>query len=224
VLLHAGLERRTVWRPIAGPLAGKGFRAIAVDQRGHGESDRAAEHRFPALSADVGRIVECLGPDRSVLVGASIGGLAALGAAARSQARVAGLVLVDVVAALDPAGTRTFLAPLLASVAPADRGMVGDIVDDTLRSVPALRASARRLRIPTLLVRGGASPCVGPREVAGFLRDVPHGLVRVVPRAGHLVAHERPAGLLRVLLWFLAQPAVSARLSGRAAAARPPRR
>jgi pimeloyl-ACP methyl ester carboxylesterase len=39
LLLHAGGETRSVWRPISNELVEAGWRTIAPDLRGHGESD-----------------------------------------------------------------------------------------------------------------------------------------------------------------------------------------
>ncbi|MEO1324559.1 MAG: alpha/beta fold hydrolase [Pseudomonadota bacterium] len=39
LLLHAGGERRHVWRPVQERLARSGINSIAYDQRGHGDSE-----------------------------------------------------------------------------------------------------------------------------------------------------------------------------------------
>jgi non-heme chloroperoxidase len=54
-----------------------------------------------------------------------------------------------------------------------------------------LRAAARRVNIPTLLVRGGSSDVVSEQGVKQFLEDVPDAKYVDVSGAGHMVAGDR---------------------------------
>lgn len=71
-------------------------RAVAIDLRGHGESDPppAGSYAPVDLAADIASVVDSLGLDRFVLVGHSMGGAAAIAYAGANPDRVAGLVLV----------------------------------------------------------------------------------------------------------------------------------
>ncbi|HYM80431.1 MAG TPA: alpha/beta hydrolase [Candidatus Limnocylindria bacterium] len=71
-------------------------RAIALDLRGHGESEAppTGAYAVDSLAADIAAVVEGLGLDRFVLVGHSMGGSAAVAYAGAHPDRVAGLVLV----------------------------------------------------------------------------------------------------------------------------------
>lgn len=51
-----------------------------------------------------------------------------------------------------------------------------------------LAAAARRITVPTLLVRGAESDIVTPEAAARFLELVPHAETVDVARAGHMVA------------------------------------
>lgn len=75
----------------------RGRRAVAVDLRGHGESDPAddGDYRIPALARDVEAVAEQLGLRRFVLAGHSLGSAVAIEYASRHPERVAGLLLVD---------------------------------------------------------------------------------------------------------------------------------
>jgi pimeloyl-ACP methyl ester carboxylesterase len=53
---------------------------------------------------------------------------------------------------------------------------------------PLLLEAARRIRIPTLLISGGASDVVSPATIDEFLSLVPHARHVVVPHATHMVA------------------------------------
>ena len=90
-------------------LARAGIDAVALDQRGHGQSDWSApgNYAFSDFAADVSLVAEALaGPAgrRPVLVGASLGGIAGLLAMGQRADVCAGLVLVDVTPQLDPQG------------------------------------------------------------------------------------------------------------------------
>jgi pimeloyl-ACP methyl ester carboxylesterase len=70
-------------------------RAIAFDLRGHGRSDSSDHNYFAeSLAGDISAVVDSLYLDRFVLVGHSMGGIAAIAYADTHPGRVAGLVLV----------------------------------------------------------------------------------------------------------------------------------
>ena len=53
---------------------------------------------------------------------------------------------------------------------------------------PLLFEAAKRIRIPTLLISGGASDVVSPATIEEFLSLVPHAQHVIVPHATHMVA------------------------------------
>jgi pimeloyl-ACP methyl ester carboxylesterase len=98
LLLHGGGQTRQSWGGTSRVLADAGFLAVTVDQRGHGESDWAADgdYGISAYSRDVRAVASQLGRPVA-LVGASLGGLAALLAVAEPpHVDATALVLVDV--------------------------------------------------------------------------------------------------------------------------------
>jgi pimeloyl-ACP methyl ester carboxylesterase len=98
VLLHGGGQTRHAWGATARVLGSKGWRAVAVDLRGHGESgwDPHGDYRIDAHVDDLRAIGAALGRP-FVAVGASLGGITALVAAGESAAELfRGLVLVDI--------------------------------------------------------------------------------------------------------------------------------
>ncbi|GAA2506062.1 alpha/beta hydrolase [Streptomyces thermolineatus] len=101
LLLHGLLGRASTWAPAARFLAPH-HRTVALDQRGHGDSDRPAEPSAYSLEAHVGdaeAALEQLGPGPAVLVGHGMGALTAWRLAARRPDLVRALVVCDTRAA-----------------------------------------------------------------------------------------------------------------------------
>ncbi|MGB2919352.1 MAG: alpha/beta hydrolase [Mycobacterium sp.] len=99
LMLHGGGQNRFSWKKTGQILAERGLHVVAMDSRGHGDSDRSPEARYTvdALCADTLRVIEQMGRP-VVLIGASMGGLTGIQAAHQAgPARVQRLILVDVV-------------------------------------------------------------------------------------------------------------------------------
>jgi pimeloyl-ACP methyl ester carboxylesterase len=114
LLLHGGGQTRQSWGRVGANLAERGYRALALDLRGHGESAWAADSDYsPAsLIGDVESVRQYAGQPMA-LVGASLGGLISLLYADARPSEVLGLALVDVVPRNNPSGVeriRNFLA------------------------------------------------------------------------------------------------------------------
>jgi pimeloyl-ACP methyl ester carboxylesterase len=97
LLLHGGGQTRHAWGGTAQALVADGWRSVAVDLRGHGESawDPDGDYAFERFAEDVAALARaCAQPP--VLVGASLGGIASLLAVSELGAPARALVLVDV--------------------------------------------------------------------------------------------------------------------------------
>lgn len=111
LLLHGGGQTRHAWDGTGRALAHADWSAIAIDQRGHGDSDwdengHYGFRDYGADAADVAREIARTHGRKPVAVGASLGGLAALLALGASGAEpvFSGLILVDIVPQMDPTG------------------------------------------------------------------------------------------------------------------------
>ncbi len=101
IFAHGGGQTRHAWDGTARTVAARGWSAYSFDLRGHGESDRAPDgvYDFDGFARDVAAVAALVGRP-AVLVGASLGGAAALlwagehGGDGGGNAR--GLVLVDI--------------------------------------------------------------------------------------------------------------------------------
>lgn len=106
VLLHGGGQTRHAWGGTAAALAASGRHALAVDLRGHGDSDwdRDADYSLDAFARDLAALARQL-PAKPAVVGASLGGLATLIAQGEHpEPPASAIVLVDIAPRVDPVG------------------------------------------------------------------------------------------------------------------------
>jgi pimeloyl-ACP methyl ester carboxylesterase len=256
VFFHGGGQTRHAWRETAEVLSAAGFRVASFDLRGHGESDwsEAGDYSLSAFAADVKAVADHLG-DAPLLVGASLGGLSSLLAAAELGVGSA-LVLVDVAPRLEPQGVERIVgfmkahpegfatveeaADSIAAYLPhrtrptelsglsknlrqgADgrlrwhwdpRFLAGPSPNNATSNLDRLTSAARKITVPSLLVRGKRSDLLTPEGAAEFLTLVPHARFVDVAEAGHMVAGDRNDAFTRAILPFLHE------VTGRAPAA-----
>jgi len=115
LFFHGGGQTRHAWGGAAAKLGAQGWRAIAVDMRGHGESDRVDNYHATDFGLDVRALAEAQARP-PVIVGASLGGIAAMianaghGATPGTPAEVSrALVLVDIAPRINPEGVNRIL-------------------------------------------------------------------------------------------------------------------
>ncbi|WP_327217598.1 alpha/beta hydrolase [Streptomyces cyaneofuscatus] len=213
VVFEGGLAAgRSYWAPVQAALADVAP-TVVYDRSGLGRSPAApagVSRRLPALSDDLGDLLDHLGPAGPyVLVGHSWGGpLVRLAAAAR-PARVAGLVLVDpsdeaCELLFRPAMRRAERVGQLATVALARLGLLGRayrsltaaLPEDAAGDLRALRENPPGLAgLPVTVVSAGRVSPGMPKAVreratvshAYRARQSPHGRHVVLLEADHMV-------------------------------------
>ncbi len=107
LMLHGGGQNRFSWKNTGQVLADEGFHVVALDSRGHGDSDRApdADYDVETLTADVLEVLGAIGRPVN-LIGASMGGLTGILVADHAgPEQVTRLVLVDVVPRFEKNGS-----------------------------------------------------------------------------------------------------------------------
>lgn len=106
LLLHGFNQTAHSWDEFAGRIAADGFRAVALDQRGHGDSERARDGDYSreSMADDPVRLADALGIAHFAMVGMSMGSVHAVLAAVRHPARVRALVIVDWAPDVEAAG------------------------------------------------------------------------------------------------------------------------
>ena len=123
LLLHGGGQTRHAWKKTGDLIARMGRTAYAVDQRGHGDSEWVADgaYQYGDFSADARVLADTLAERsgvRPAVVGASLGGMAALlaeGGRPASGAMFSALVLVDITPRVDMDGVSKIQAFMRAN-------------------------------------------------------------------------------------------------------------
>lgn len=112
LLLHGGGQTRYAWGNTARTIASHGWYAIALDLRGHGESDWASDsdYSIDAFVADL-RGVAASFSQAPALVGASLGGITSLLAEGEAPTPMStAIVLVDVTPRIEEKGAERILS------------------------------------------------------------------------------------------------------------------
>ena len=108
VLQHGGGQTRHAWRGAGQTLGDAGYWAVALDARGHGDSDWAADGDYEraTMIGDLVAVLDQLGRDDPILVGASMGGNASLAAIGDGHVGGRALVLVDIAPRISSTGSK----------------------------------------------------------------------------------------------------------------------
>lgn len=134
ILAHGGGQTRHSWALAGGRLAQRGWKTVALDLRGHGESGWAADgdYRIERFAEDLIAIAATL-PDKPALIGASLGGMAGLMVeTVVAPGTFSSLTLVDIIPKSDPAGIEKIMGFMGANI---DHGF--DSLDAAADSIAA---------------------------------------------------------------------------------------
>lgn len=118
LLAHGGGQTRHAWAKTAAALADRGWEAVALDLRGHGDSgwSPTGDYLMERFAEDLAGVARDIG-SRPALIGASLGGLAGLFAEAEIAPRsFSSITLVDIVPSMDPDGAAKVMAFMGAHV------------------------------------------------------------------------------------------------------------
>lgn len=106
LLAHGGGQTRHSWHTTTAHLGASGWYAVSIDLRGHGDSEWSPDgsYTLEVFRDDLIAVAATL--DRPVMIGASLGGTAALAALGHTADRPCGraLVLVDVAPHIETTG------------------------------------------------------------------------------------------------------------------------
>jgi pimeloyl-ACP methyl ester carboxylesterase len=219
VLVHGVTSSSRTWWRVGPALAGRGFRVLAVDLRGHGASPRAEAGLAVADLAD--DVAETVGGPVDLLVGHSLGALAALelvgrnpgfarrlvvedppGASSVDWAGLAAGIEADTARAVaDPEGLRRDLEAAnpgwppgeaerrVADLADCDGRAIADAVRPGVAFDLPALLAAARLPILVLLAEEALGSNLAGLDRKAAVEAVPDGATRVLP-AGHSLHRE----------------------------------
>lgn len=95
IILHGLFGRLRNWQGMQKQLA-RDARIITADLRNHGESPWSNEMSYPAMAADIAKLIEDLDAGPAMVVGHSMGGKAAMALALSESDLVRSLMVVDI--------------------------------------------------------------------------------------------------------------------------------
>ncbi|MEV4871364.1 alpha/beta fold hydrolase [Streptomyces syringium] len=227
--LHGHDNEALTFAPLAAALAPR-WRVIALDQRGHGESDRAHRYERGEYVADVAALHRHLGVGPVPVLGHSLGGVNAYQFAARHADKVSALIVEDIGAVVDcdwsfttrlpgVAPSREALAAALGEAAPclecsfrrADQGWGFSFgIADAVASQKALNGDHwddwMSVTCPTLLVHGTRSDELAAHHAQDMVTRRAGSIRRVELPAGHVVHHDVPDRFADAVAAFLSRP------------------
>jgi len=135
VLLHAFPVNRHLWDGVVPGLVAAGFRVIAPDYAGLGDSPLPAEPpSVAAMAAQIRQVLTERGVDRFRLAGLSMGGYAAMQLVREIGPRIEGLALIDTKMAADtpPARDNRLAVATRAEVEGSAEFLVAAMLDNLL--------------------------------------------------------------------------------------------
>lgn len=199
ILLHGLGSSADDWA-LVGPGLGHRFRVIALDARGHGQSDWTTSYELTAFRNDVLQAMDALGVLAAAVVGHSMGGVIAYLLAATHPDRVRVLVLEDIppFAPADPP-REIPLGP--EPGATCDWRAVAELREWRNDPDPSWWDLAAGIRARTLVV-GGTGSYLPQDTLAELSRRIPRGSYTAL-ETGHAVHSERPGEFLAVVAPFL---------------------
>jgi 3-oxoadipate enol-lactonase len=198
VLLHGLGGQASTWDTVAAELA-RSYRVLAIDLRGHGDSDWPGVYSFELMRDDVLGVLDQLGLDRINLLGHSMGGTVAYLIAEQEPGRIGKLILEDTPPPF-PMGRPPRERP--DGPLPFDWAVVPAITAQLNEPDPAWWDRITDITAPALVIAGGPANHVPQDKVAEAAARLPHGTLEVIP-AGHEVHANRPAEFTAAVLEFL---------------------
>jgi pimeloyl-ACP methyl ester carboxylesterase len=234
VLLHARTGSTLAWERQLPAFAARGFRVIAYDRLGSGRSRLAADAAAGTAADDLQALTTQLGLTRFHLVGTAAGGIVALDYALSFPQRVRGLVVANSVGGVQDAdylalGRRIRPSPQFDQLPPdvrevgpsfraADPAGLARWMEIEYASRPQVPGTSPQLpknqltfrlleslKVPTLLITGGADLYAPPPVMRMFAARIKGAETLVFPEAGHSAYWEAADGFNRAVLAFLSK-------------------
>ncbi|MGB9786325.1 MAG: alpha/beta fold hydrolase [Infirmifilum uzonense] len=225
--VHGLGESFLTWRPQITFFKDKGFRVIALDLRGHGESQVPSKRvTMEGFALDVQSVLEAEGIEKAYMVGYSMGALVLLEFYKVSQTFFDKLVLEATAPEYPPAMTEILenmsmheIAQQVAEFAVSPvasqelKREIYEIVSRTDKRVyiqsaetateKSYRSIIQSLKVPTLFISGELDYISPPEVVEEMSRLVSNSRKVVMRGVGHMPHREKPDEYNSILLEFL---------------------
>jgi pimeloyl-ACP methyl ester carboxylesterase len=114
VMLHGLSGHARTWDHTAAALSER-YRVLALDQRGHGDTDWAPKYGLAPMAQDVLGFLDALELAEVTLMGLSMGGLVSFVFAAAHPDRVTRMVIMDIGPEIAPVGARNVASSMAAN-------------------------------------------------------------------------------------------------------------
>lgn len=208
LLLHGMAQSSAIFEAVGPALAAAGRYAVALDLRGHGQSDGSPDekHDLHNFIDDLLAVLQQL-PARPAIIGASLGGTIAMIALGESRdAAASALLVIDTTPWINRRAARHYAEEFsrrgkhqwrLSEASAADQAKASERIE----------AAAANLRLPVLLVRGQNSDLVSPEDARRFAALGENFAEYDIAGAGHYVAADQTDTLNAVVLEFLERAA-----------------
>lgn len=201
ILLHGASANGGAWRDFA-PRFADGWHVIAPDQRGHGRSPRAEAYSFDLFADDLNGLLDAFDVEQAVLIGHSMGGVAAYRYAERHPERVAAMVLEEAPPPV-PLGLQLPARP--EGELDYDWSLRPAIIAELNAPDPDWPERLAKIAVPTLVLAGGERSHLPQEEIAAMAGFMPAARLVTID-AGHLVHVTKPDAFAAAVEEFLAHP------------------
>ncbi len=229
ILIHGAGMSHQVWPAQLRRLPG--WRVLAVDLPGHGQSPGAGFQSIDSFPESLAGLMDALGLFSAILVGHGMGGAAALAFARQFPRRTSALGILSAAARFHlpprlveqlsvPAGLQAaadlFLV-LLSSQAhtPGKSSKIHRLLqaarpsvlrDDLIACINFQMSLPRSaFTCPTVVITGAQDPIVSLSDIRHLARYIPDCSVHIIRDCGHLPQVEQPAQTTALLSAFLAE-------------------
>ncbi len=233
VLLHANTGTSLSWEPQFESFVAAGYRTIAFDRRGWGQSfaDPRSGRQPGSVAEDLAALADHLALPRFHLVGVAGAGFVALDYAAWRQDTLRSLTVAASTGSFSedemqrltqnlmfdgfrnlPESFRE-IGPSFRALEPdrvaawahaQEKAKQPDAIAQPLRT-PNTFAKIAQIRVPMLAITAGADLYAPPTLMARWIRHVPHAEVVAIADSGHSVPMEQPELFNRAVLDFIAR-------------------
>jgi pimeloyl-ACP methyl ester carboxylesterase len=227
VLIHGSGGSARRWERQTRYLSERGYRALAVDLPGHGQTPGPSSSDIGVYADYVEALLEAEGIEQPVVGGHSMGGGVAMTLALRHPTAWSGLILMGTAARLRllpsvfddirlrfDASVETMVravyatktAPELLEWAASELREIGPAT--LLNDYQAfegfdVRKTVSGISIPTLIIVGREDLVTAPMHAEFLHRSIAHSTLECIDGAGHMAMLEQPARVNEALLAFL---------------------